>query len=350
MSSRSSSMKAFVVRRHGPVGEGSIELVSRPLPVPGPGEILVRVLACGVCRTDLHVVEGDLPVLSGETIPGHEVVGEVVALGPNSRGRFRPGDRVGVAWLYRACGRCAYCLRGDENLCSDPLFTGYHRPGGYAEYLAADESFCYPLSPDEDPLLQAPLLCAGIIGYRAFAQSGLAAGQRLGLYGFGSSAHLVLKLAKSEGLRVFVVTRGGRHRQWAIESGADWVGESAHSRPPEPLDGAILFAPAGDLVPGILASLDRGGTLLTAGIHVTDIPSLNYQRELFFEKRLRSVTANTRQDGLSWLSLASSRSLVPEVTAYDFPRALEALTDLASDRLRGVAVLRVSAPSSGAGC
>lgn len=335
-----SSMKAFVVRRHGPVGEGSLELVSRPLPEPGPGEILVRVLACGVCRTDLHVVEGDLPVLPGETIPGHEVVGEVVARGDHAGGRFRPGDRVGVAWLYRSCGRCPYCLRGDENLCSEPLFTGYHRPGGYAEYLVAEESFCYPLSSAEDPLLQAPLLCAGIIGYRAFAQSGLGAGQRLGLYGFGSSAHLVLKLAKSEGLRVFVVTRGERHREWARDAGADWVGEEALSRPPVPLDGAILFAPAGDLVPGILSSLDRGGILLTAGIHVTDIPPINYQRELFYEKRLRSVTANTRQDGMTWLSLASSRSILPEITVYDFPRALEALVDLSADRLRGVAILR----------
>ncbi len=342
MSKLPSSMRAFAVRRHGPVGEGSLELVSRPLPEPGPGEILVRVLACGVCRTDLHVVEGDLPVLPGESIPGHEVVGEVVAGGSSSGGRFRPGDRVGVAWLFRACGQCPYCLRGDENLCSTPLFTGYHRPGGYAEYLVAEEAFCYPLSAAEDPLLQAPLLCAGIIGYRAFAQSGLVAGQKLGLYGFGSSAHLVLKLAKSEGLRVFVVTRGEKHRQWARDAGADWVGEEAHSRPPELLDGAILFAPAGDLVPGILASLDRGGILLTAGIHVTDIPSLNYQRELFFEKRLRSVTANTRQDGMSWLSIASSRALFPEVAVYDFPRALEALVDLAADRLRGVAVLRVS--------
>ncbi len=341
VSSLPSSMHVMAVARHGPLGPDSLRQISRPVPKPGRGEILVRVLACGVCRTDLHVVEGDLPVLPGETIPGHEVVGEVVLAGPDCQGRFRVGDRVGVAWLYRACGDCPYCRRGEENLCRSPLFTGYHRPGGYAEYLVADEAFCYPLTSSEDPVLQAPLLCAGIIGYRAFAQSGLVSGQRLGLYGFGASAHLVLKLAKSEGLKVFVVSRGERHRGWAVDAGADWVGEDARSLPPEPLDGAILFAPAGELVPGIMASLDRGGILLTAGIHVTDIPSLNYQRELFFEKRLRSVTANTRNDGKLWLELAGNRGLVPEVTVYDLSCAGEALSDLASDRLRGVAVLRV---------
>ena len=334
-------MKAQVIRHHGPLGADSLDLALRPVPEPGAGEILVRVLACGVCRTDLHVVEGDLPVLPGEGIPGHEVVGEVVKNGPGTRGLYRPGDRVGIAWLYRSCGSCAYCRRGDENLCLSPLFTGYHRPGGYAEYAVGDEAFCYPLSSSEDPVLQAPLLCAGIIGYRAFAQSGLKAGQRLGLYGFGASAHLVLKLAKSSGLSVYVATRGGRHREWALEAGADWVGEDAASVPPEPLDGAILFAPAGELVPGIMGALDRGGILLTAGIHLTDIPSLNYQRELFFEKRLRSVTANTRQDGRTWLSLARERGLVPEVTVYPLAEASQALSDLKNDRLKGVAVLRV---------
>ena len=334
-------MKAQVIRHHGPLGADSLDLALRPVPEPGAGEILVRVLACGVCRTDLHVVEGDLPVLPGEGIPGHEVVGEVVKNGPGTRGLYRPGDRVGIAWLYRSCGSCAYCRRGDENLCLSPLFTGYHRPGGYAEYAVGDEAFCYPLSSSEDPVLQAPLLCAGIIGYRAFAQSGLKAGQRLGLYGFGASAHLVLKLAKSSGLSVYVATRGGRHREWALEAGADWVGEDAASVPPEPLDGAILFAPAGELVPGIMGALDRGGILLTAGIHLTDIPSLNYQRELFFEKRLRSVTANTRQDGRTWLSLARERGLVPEVTVYPLAEASQALSDLKNDRLMGVAVLRV---------
>ncbi len=334
-------MKAQVIRRHGPLGADTLELVERPVPEPGPGEVLVRVLACGVCRTDLHVVEGDLPILPGEGIPGHEVVGEVVRNGPGTRGLHRPGDRVGIAWLYRACGICPYCRRGDENLCLSPLFTGYHRPGGYAEFVVGDEAFCYSLPSDKDPVVQAPLLCAGIIGYRAFAQSGLVAGQRLGLYGFGASAHLVLKLAKSSGLTVHVATRGGRHRQWAIETGADWVGEDAASVPPEPLDGAILFAPAGELVPGIMAALDRGGILLTAGIHLTDIPPLNYQRELFFEKRLRSVTANTREDGRRWLQVARERSLVPEVAVYRLAEAGQALEDLKNDRLKGVAVLGV---------
>ncbi len=334
-------MKAQAIARVGPLGPDSLRLIHRPVPEPGAGEILVRVLACGVCRTDLHVVEGDLPILPGEGIPGHEVVGEVVRNGPLTTGRFRPGDRVGIAWLYRACGRCPYCLRGDENLCLSPLFTGYHRPGGFAEYVIGDEAFCYSLSPSEDPVHQAPLLCAGIIGYRAYSQSGLKAGQRLGLYGFGASAHLVLKLAKSDGLSVYVATRGGQHRQWAIESDAHWVGENAASVPPDPIDGAILFAPAGELVPGIMAALDRGGILLIAGIHMTDIPPLNYQRELFFEKRMRSVTANTREDGRTWIGLAESRSLRPDVTLYGLEEAVQALTDLKEDRLKGVAVLKM---------
>ena len=334
-------MKAQIIARYGPLGEDSLAMVDLAVPEPGMGELLIRVLACGVCRTDLHVIEGDLPVLGGPGIPGHEVVGEVVRSGPGTRGGFRKGDRVGVAWLYRACEQCRYCLRGDENLCISPLFTGYHKPGGYAEYIVGDEEFCYPLSSSEDPVHQAPLLCAGIIGYRAYSQAGLHRGQSLGLYGFGASAHLVQKLARSEGVRVFVCTRGGRHRQWALSSGSDWVGENATSVPPEALDAAILFAPAGELVPPIMAALDRGGILLTAGIHVTDIPTLNYQRELFFEKRLRSVTANTRKDGKSWLSIARERALRPEVTVYPFSNAIRALTDLREDRLKGVAVLKV---------
>lgn len=334
-------MKAHVVSRYGVLGADSLVLSEVPVPEPGPGELLIRVLACGVCRTDLHVVEGDLPVLPGMRIPGHEVVGEIVRPGPGTRGIHRTGDRVGVAWLFRACGECPYCLRGEENLCTGPLFTGYHRPGGYAEYVVGDEAFCYPLPPDEDPVLQAPLLCAGIIGYRAYSQAGLHPGDNLGLYGFGASAHLVLKLARSEGIRVFVATRGDRHREWALRAGADWVGESALSVPPERLRAAILFAPAGELVPPIMAGLDRGGTLLTAGIHVTDIPKLNYERELFYEKRLRSVTANTRKDGREWLSKSRERSIRPDVTVYPFPEASTALTDLREDRLQGVAVLKV---------
>jgi propanol-preferring alcohol dehydrogenase len=334
-------MKAQVVGRYGPLAGDSLVLSEVPVPEPGPGEILVRVLACGVCRTDLHVIEGDLPVLEGQRIPGHEVVGEVVRSGPRTKGRFKMGDRVGVAWLYRACGHCPYCLRGDENLCLSPLFTGYHRPGGYAEYIVGDEAFCYPLPPGEDPVLQAPLLCAGIIGYRAYAQAGLQGGQTLGLYGFGASASLVLALARSEGVRVFVSTRGSRHREWALAAGADWVGEHAASVPPELLNAAILFAPAGELVPPIMAALDRGGTLLLAGIHVTDIPKLDYQRELFYEKRLRSVTANTRKDGRDWLSASQNRGLRPEVTVYPFAEALKALADLKEDRLKGVAVLKI---------
>jgi propanol-preferring alcohol dehydrogenase len=332
-------MKAMAVRRVGTVGGDSLALEERPLPEPGVGEVRIKVEACGVCRTDLHVVEGELPFVSPGVVPGHQVVGRVdrVSSGMDS---WKPGERVGVAWLYRSCGACRYCIRGDENLCLAPQFTGYHRPGGYAEYVVADGHFIYPLPEDRSAEELAPFLCAGIIGYRSLSRLGLSPGDHLGLYGFGASAHLVLQMARAKKFRVSVGSRGGRHRAFASQMGADWVGGAADT-PPEPFDGAILFAPAGDLVPPILAHLDRGGRLLIAGIHLSDIPSLDYEAHLFYERSVGSVTANTRQDGRELFEWISREPITPHVTVYPLEDANRALVDLKEDRIEGAAVLKV---------
>ncbi|AKS22792.1 Alcohol dehydrogenase [Leptospirillum ferriphilum] len=332
-------MKKIVVARVGPLGSDSLRMETSPEPVPGSGEVLVRVEACGVCRTDLHVIEGDLPESTPGIVPGHEVVGRIAKTGPGVS-EFSPGQRVGVAWLYRSCGRCRYCRKGAENLCVSPLFTGYHRPGGYAEALVADAAFVYPL-PEGLPAEQiAPLLCAGIIGYRAFSRLDLPRGSHLGLYGFGASAHLVLQMARDQGMRISVGSRGERHQAFARSMGADWVGGPADT-PEDPLDGAILFAPAGPLVLPILRRLDRGGRLLIAGIHLSDIPSIEYEHFLFYEKSLGSVTANTREDGRKLLEWASKGSIVPRTTVYPLEEAVRALRDLKEDRVEGAAVLKV---------
>jgi propanol-preferring alcohol dehydrogenase len=311
------------------------------VPSPAPGEILVRVEACGVCRTDLHVAEGDLAPRRAELVPGHEIVGRVAARGEGA-GRFAEGARVGVAWLHASCGRCRFCRRGAENLCLAPRFTGWDVDGGYAEYCVAPEAFVYALPEPASARDIAPLLCAGIIGYRAFEQSGIAPGGRLGLVGFGGSAHIVIQIARHFGCEVYVSSRGGRHRELAIELGATWVGES-HERPPHPLDAAILFAPAGELVPASLEALDRGATLAVAGIHLSEIPPLDYQRHLFQERRLRSVTANTRRDGEALLRLAAEIPIRTRTVAYPLEEATRALLDLKHDRIRGAAVLEVEA-------
>ncbi|MHB1927786.1 MAG: zinc-dependent alcohol dehydrogenase family protein [Leptospirillum sp.] len=332
-------MKRLVVARVGPLGPDSLRMEEVPVPEPGHGEVLVRVEACGVCRTDLHVVEGDLPECRIGIVPGHEVVGRIVTLGSGVPG-LRTGLRVGVAWLYRACGHCRYCLRGDENLCLSPRFTGYQQPGGYAEYVVAAADFVYPL-PDGIPAEElSPLLCAGIIGYRAFSRLELPRGAHLGIYGFGASAHLVLQMAKDRGMRVSVGSRGPRHQDFARRMGADWVGGPAET-PTDYFDGAILFAPAGELVPPVLSRLDRGGRLLIAGIHLSDIPSLEYESLLFYEKSMGSVTANTRDDGRKLLAWAESGAIVPRTTVYPLEEAIKALKDLKEDRIEGAAVLRV---------
>jgi propanol-preferring alcohol dehydrogenase len=314
---------------------GTLEEVTRPTPVPGPGELLVRVLACAVCRTDLHVVEGDLPPHLSPVVPGHEVVGVVEQTTVDS---YRPGDKVGVAWLRHTCGVCAYCRRGAENLCPYSRYTGWDADGGYAQYTVAPADYVYAL-PDgySDPEL-APLLCAGIIGYRALRRAELPPGGRLGVYGFGASAHLAAQVAMAEGARVHVFTRAPAARELALELGVSSAADS-DADPPEPLDSAILFAPVGDLVPVALAALDRGGTLAVAGIHLTDIPPLNYERHLFQERNLRSVTANTRVDGRELLEFASRHRLRVTTTPYPLDRADEALADLAADRVNGAAVL-----------
>jgi alcohol dehydrogenase, propanol-preferring len=335
-------VRAWEVASPGPMASRPLRLVERPVPEPGPGQVRVRVSVCGVCRTDLHVAEGDLPVHRSHVVPGHEVVGYVDELGPGCS-RLQVGQRVGAAWLAATCGRCRFCLTGKENLCIAPRFTGWDIDGGYAEHLVAEEAFVYLLPESFDDEAAAPLLCAGIIGYRALRRSELPAGGRLGIYGFGGSAHLVAQIAIAEGAAVHVLTRSAADKALAVELGAASVG-GATDRPPEPLDAALLFAPVGTLVPVALAALDRGGTLAVAGIHLSDIPVLNYQEHLFQERTLRSVTANTRADGMEFLAIAARVGVRPTTTAYPFEAADQALSDLANDRFNGAAVIRVATP------
>ncbi len=330
-------MRAMTLQRVAPVEERPLALRERAVPEPARGQVLVRVEACGVCRTDLHVVEGDLAPRRPEVVPGHEIVGRVAGRGEGV-GAPAEGARVGVAWLHRACGRCRYCGRGEENLCLDPVFTGWDVDGGYAEYVVADAAFVYPLPEALDAVSLAPLLCAGIIGYRSFVRSLVRPGERLGLFGFGGSAHIVIQVARHRGCRVFVFSRGGEHRAHAEELGAEWVGDT-FERPPEPLDAAILFAPAGEIVPAALATLDRGAMLAIAGIHLSRIPPLDYARHLFEERGLQSVTANTRDDGRALLRLAAEIPIRTGTRTYPLEAANDALADLKHDRLRGAAVL-----------
>ena len=330
-------MQAWVVRRPGPIDKGPLERVDRAVPEPGPRQVRVRVRVCGVCRTDLHLAEGDLEPRHPAVVPGHEVVGTVDECGDRA-GRFSLGDRIGIPWLAWTCGRCRFCLSGRENLCLDPRFTGWDLDGGYAEYAVVDEAYAYPLPEVFSDVEAAPLLCAGIIGFRALRRSRLPTGGRLGIYGFGGSAHLTAQIAMAEGARVHVLTRGAEARALATELGAASVA-GPEDLPPEPLDAAILFAPVGTLVPTALAALDRGGVLAIAGIHLTDIPSLDYQEYLFEERELCSVTANTRYDGRSFLEAAARIPVQVSAVPYDFARADAALADLAHGRVRGAAVL-----------
>ncbi|MGW5657062.1 zinc-binding alcohol dehydrogenase family protein [Streptomyces humi] len=330
-------MRAWSVARPGPVEGDPLRLVERPVPVPGADELLVRVLACGVCRTDLHVTEGELPVRRPRVTPGHEVVGEVAGAGA-AVADFALGERVGVAWLRRTDQECAYCLRGAENLCPDSRYTGWDADGGYAQYTTVPAAFAHRLPGALDDVALAPLLCAGIIGYRALRRASLPPGGRLGLYGFGGSAHLCAQLALAQGARVHVLTRGAEARRLALALGAASA-RDAREAPPEPLDSAILFAPAGDLVPMALRALDRGGVLAVAGIHLSDVPPLNYERELFYERELRSVTSNTRSDAREFLALAERHRIRPTTHAYPMSEAPRALRDLKAGRFDGAAVL-----------
>lgn len=330
-------MQAWVVHRCAPIEEGPLRLIERPAPIPGPGQVRVTVSCCGVCRTDLHLAEGDLPPRRAQVTPGHEVVGRVDARGPGAT-RFAVGERVGVAWLARTDQSCRYCRRGDENLCAHPAFTGWDVDGGYADQCLVDERFAYRLPETISDEQAAPLLCAGIIGYRALRAADVPVGGSLGIYGFGGSAHLTAQIALHLGLRVHVLTRGEHHRALARELGVDSVGHATDD-PPEPLAGAILFAPAGDLVPVALSALDAGATLAVAGIWLSDIPALNYQRELFRERRLRSVTANTRRDGEQFLQLSARFAITATTHGYPMAQAPTALADLAHGRFGGAAVL-----------
>jgi propanol-preferring alcohol dehydrogenase len=338
-------MRAWVVDTPGPIDSHPLTLVERPIPDPGRAEIRVRVHTCGVCRTDLHIAEGDLAPRRARVIPGHEVAGVVDALGPGAD-RFAVGDRVGVPWLAHTCGTCRFCTSGRENLCVDPRFTGWDVDGGYAEYVVADEAYVYALPAAFDDVTVAPLLCAGIIGYRALRRCDCPSGGRLGIYGFGGSAHLVAQVALAEGLHVHVLTRAAEARALALRLGVASAGDAA-SAPPEPLDAALLFAPVGTLVPVALEALDRGGTLAIAGIHLSDVPSLEYERHLFEERTLRSVTANTRDDGRELLTTAERIGMHVEAVPYPFEEADAALRDLAHDRVTGAAVLVMPAADRG---
>ncbi|MEO6998983.1 MAG: zinc-dependent alcohol dehydrogenase family protein [Terracoccus sp.] len=334
------TMRAWEVREPGLLTGHPLALVEKSVPEPQPGEILVRVLTCGVCRTDLHVAEGDLAVHREHVTPGHEVVGEVAASGPGSA-RFAVGDRVGVPWLRRTCGRCRWCRSGRENLCRASQYTGWDADGGFAEYTTVPEGFAYRIPEQFDDATAAPLLCAGIIGYRALRRAQMPPGGRLGLYGFGGSAHLTAQVAMAQGMEVHVLSRGEGARRFALQLGAASAGH-AKDLPPVLLDSAIIFAPAGDIVPFALEALAPGGTLALAGIHMSDFPPLNYQRHMFHERTITSVESNTRRDGEEFLVLAARLGIRPQTTSYTFEEADRALEHLAEGDVRGAGVLRVS--------
>jgi propanol-preferring alcohol dehydrogenase len=330
-------MRAWIIERCAPIDDGPLRLIERETPRPGIGQVRVQVRCCGVCRTDLHLAEGDLTPHRPATTPGHEVVGIVDGLGEGAT-RFGIGERIGVPWLARTDGTCRFCRGGKENLCLRPTFTGWDIDGGYAESCVVDERFAYRLPTSIPDGQAAPLLCAGIIGYRALIASCVEPGGRLGIYGFGGSAHLTAQVALHLGIRVHVLTRGAHNRALATELGVDSVGEATDS-PPEKLNGAILFAPAGELVPVALRALDRAGTLAIAGIWLSEIPALDYQQEVFSERVLRSVTANTRSDGEQFLQLAHRFGIRSHTVDYPMAEAANALADLAYGRFSGAAVL-----------
>jgi len=330
-------MDAWRVVRPGPHMDSALQRATVPIPEPASNEVLVRVTACGVCRTDLHVAMGDLAPHRPRVIPGHEIVGRVVSRGDDAR-RFELGERIGIAWLRHTCGVCRFCRDGRENLCIEPRFTGWDDDGGYAEFATVPEAFAYRLPEAFDDVTAAPLLCAGIIGFRALERAEVPPGGRLGIYGFGGSAHLAAQIALSRGAVVHVFTRSPAAQRLALQLGCATAGDAA-ARSPEPLDAAILFAPIGDLVPVVMEALGRGGTLAVAGIHLSDIPALNYQAHLFQERQIRSVTANTRSDGERFLAEAAAAGIHVETTVYRADQAGEALVDLWNDRVDGAAVL-----------
>ena len=322
-----------------PPAERPLELRDVPVPAVGPEDILIKVSCCGVCHTDLHVVGKELPEARLPLIPGHEVVGVVEKAGERAR-RFRAGQRVGAAWLRSACGACRFCLSGRENLCESARFNGYHADGGYAEYMVVGEAFAYALPDRFGDAEAAPLLCAGIVGYRALRLSGIEPGGVLGLYGFGGSAHIAIQAARHSGARTFVFTRSAKHQRLAQELGADWVG-TAKDEPPARLTGAIIFAPAGGLYLDALRVMDRGGTVVSAGIHMSPIPEMDYDRYLYHERRMLSVANATRRDGEELLKIAAEIPVKTTIRTYPLEAANEALDDLLSGRLDAAAVLKI---------
>jgi len=332
------TMKACLLHAPAAIETNPLEYAEVAAPRLKSGEVLVRVRACGVCRTDLHVIEGELPPRKSLVIPGHQVVGIVERQGENTR-RFRIGDRVGVAWLHRADGTCEYCEANAENLCDNPMFTGYSVDGGYAEYIVAPEDFVYPIPegfPDEQA---APLLCAGIIGFRSLRLSGIKAGGRLGFYGFGAAAHVAIQVARHWNVEVFASTRDVRHQKLALELGAVWAG-GTYDEPPKKLDAAIVFAPAGEIVPAALKALKKGGALILGGIHMSPIPSFSYDL-LYQERVIRSVANNTRQDGEDFLRVAAEIPIRTHVQIFPLAEANRALNALKNDAIPGAAVLRI---------
>jgi propanol-preferring alcohol dehydrogenase len=333
-------MKAMLLRQQRPIETGPLELAEVPAPLPGPGQVRVRVSVCGLCHTDLHIVEGELPARRLPLIPGHQVVGRVDALGQGAS-RFQIGDQVGVAWLYSTCRACPFCQSGRENLCERARFTGYHVDGGYAQHLVVHQDFAYPIPAGFPDIKAAPLLCAGIIGYRALRLSGIQRGGRLGLYGFGASAHIAIQVAGYWGCQVYVFSRSPEHQRLARELGAVWVGR-AEEEPPQKLDSAIIFAPAGRLVPEALGALDKGGTLALAGIYMSPIPELDYGQHLYHERTVRSVANSTRQDAMEFLRLAAEVPIRTEVEAFPLEEANRALRLLKEGRIQGAGVLLVA--------
>lgn len=332
-------MKAMVLEKNGPIEQPPLRWADVPDPVPGKGEVRIKVRCCAICRTDLHIIERDLPQEKMPVIPGHQTVGIVDQLGPD-RTELKVGDRIGIAWLRHTDGSCRFCAVGRENLCPNSRYTGYHADGGYAQLAVVPEHFAYRIPEAFDDVTAAPLLCAGIIGYRSLKRTGIRPGQRLALVGFGSSAHVVMLIALARGCRVYVVSRGDNHQQLARDLGAAWAGGDA-SQMPDKADAAILFAPVGSLVAPTLSILDRGGVLALAGIHMSPIPQLDYDSLLFQERDIHPVTANTREDGRELLAEAAGAHVTPHVVRYSLQDANRALADMKNDRIDGTGVLIV---------
>lgn len=335
------AMRAMLLSSQAKIETAPLALRDVPDPTPAAGEVRIKVHCCAVCRTDLHIIEGDLPPRTMPVIPGHQVVGTVDAIGENCR-RFKMGQRIGIAWLRYACGQCRFCTTGRENLCPYSQYTGYHADGGYAEYACVPEDFAYELPEQYDDAHLAPLLCAGIIGYRSFKRTNLRPKSKLALIGFGSSAHIILQIARHRGHEIYVVSRSPNHQKLAMEMGAAWAGEDA-KKLPDKMDGAILFAPAGPLVLPALEALDNGSVLALAGIHMSPIPVMDYQEYLFGERDIHPVAANTREDGRELLAEAVQANASPHITIYPLEKANQALADMKADQINGTAVLMIGA-------